>query len=118
LVALDLPARQALLPSLVTPGAFPQAVSLNATTFQLASVFGPFLGGLLLAKSGTTWLYAIDAATFVVLFGAVALVRYRRPADAPRASFSGVLEGVRFVWGQPILRSTMTLDFLATFFGG
>ncbi len=118
LVAIDLPARQALLPNLVSPEAFPQAVSLNATTFQLAAVLGPALGGLILGWKGTPTIYAIDAATFLVLFAGIALVRYRRPETAPRASIEGVLDGVRFVWKQPVLWSTMTLDFLATFLAG
>jgi MFS family permease len=121
LVAVDLPARQALLPNLVPPPAFPRAVSLNATLFQLAAVVGPALGGLVLGQfgeRGPEWIYRIDATTFLVLFLAIAWVDYRPLAKPPAPSIRAVFDGVRFVWAQPTLWSTMTLDFLATFFAG
>lgn len=118
LVALDLPARQALLPNLIPPEAFPRAVSLNAAAFQLAAVFGPALGGVVLAWKGPSVIYAIDAVTFLALFLGIALVRYRRTVEGPKLSLEGVFEGVKFVYNERALWATMTLDFLATFFAG
>ncbi len=121
LVAVDLPARQSLLPNLVPPEAFPRAVSLNATLFQLAAVVGPALGGLVLAQFGARgpeWIYRIDATTFLILFFAIAWIDYRPLTKPPAPSVRAVFDGVRFVWAQPTLWSTMTLDFLATFFAG
>jgi MFS family permease len=121
LVAVDLPARQSLLPNLVPAEAFPKAVSLNAATFQLAAVVGPAVGGLLL-RFGPAWIYAADAATFLVLLGSVALLRHRQLEKRPAPSVKAIAEGVRFVWSaggdRPVLWATMTLDFLATFFAG
>jgi MFS family permease len=118
LVALDLPARQSLLPNLVPPEAFPRAVSLNATLFQLAAVLGPALGGIVLAKAGPEWVYRVDATTFLILFVAIAWVEYRPLVKPPAPTIAAVFDGVRFVWAHPALWSTMTLDFLATFFAG
>ncbi len=121
LVALDLPARQALLPNLVPPEAFPRAVSLNAAAFQSAALIGPFLGGRVLdwgGNHGPAWIYGIDAATFLILFVGISLVKYRRAKEGPGLSFGGTFEGVKFVYNQPALWATATLDFLATFFAG
>jgi MFS family permease len=141
LLALDLPARQALMPNLVPKEAFPHAVSYNAFSFQFAAVLGPALGGYVLWLAGpskealaqlapeaarlaqlraASWVYAVDATTFLAVILALVTLRWRRDKDAPvlRASLATALEGPRFVWSQPILWLTMTLDFLATFFAG
>ena len=47
--AFDLPARQALVPTLVPREHLPNAISLNSIMFQTASIAGPALGGLLIA---------------------------------------------------------------------
>jgi MFS family permease len=141
LLALDLPARQALMPNLVPKEAFPHAVSYNAFTFQFAAVLGPALGGLIIGAvapraeelgllapdaarlaqlRAAWWVYAIDAATFLAVLIALVTLRWRRDKEAPvvRASWKTAFEGPRFVWSQPVLWLTMTLDFLATFFAG
>ena len=50
--AFDMPARQALIPSIVPREDLPNAFSLNATMFQAASVAGPAVGGAVLAHLG------------------------------------------------------------------
>jgi len=49
--AFDLPARNALVPSLVPREHLPNAISLNTIMFQMASVAGPALGGILIAAA-------------------------------------------------------------------
>jgi MFS family permease len=119
--AFDLPARQALLPLLVPRDHLPNAISLNAIMVQLASVAGPSLGGLVIAAFGVGWAYAVNALSF--LFAIVALARMRdvgegRGVGSAREplSIGAAFEGVRFVFRSPLIRSTMLLDFVATFF--
>jgi MFS family permease len=118
----DLPARNALVPSLVPREHLPNAISLNTIMFQLASVLGPSLGGILIATSGVTWVYVANAVSFAAVVVALLMMR-----DVPvrRTSTSGsrndvsvhsALEGLRFVFRAPLIRSTMLLDFFATFF--
>ena len=52
--AFDLPARGALVPTLVPREHLPNAISLNTIMFQTASVAGPSLGGLMIASSGVS----------------------------------------------------------------
>ena len=117
--AFDGPARQAMLPSLVPREHLPNAISLNMIMFQLASVAGPSLGGIVIATLGVGWVYAINAVSFGCVIAALAMMRDIPPRDAaqvPDVSWHAVREGLRFVFAAPIIRSTMLLDFFATFF--
>ena len=119
--AFDTPARQALVPALVPPKDFPNAVSLGMLMFQVGMIVGPALAGFLLASRGPGLVYAINAASFVAVILSLALMRVRgRPGfedgKEPRVSVEALMEGLRFVWRTPIIVQTMTLDFVATFF--
>jgi MFS family permease len=124
--AFDLPARQALLPSLVPRADLPNAISLNTIAVQSASVAGPAIGGLMIATTNLGWVYAANALSFLFVIGALALMKgqglsHRTGAaggTASRADFSlaAAADGLRFVFRAPLIRSTMLLDFFATFF--
>ena len=67
--AFDLPARQALLPTLVPREHLPNAISLNTIMFQAASVFGPALGGLVIAEASVAWAYVSNGISFGFVIG-------------------------------------------------
>src|SRR5206468_5499532 len=113
---------QALVPMLVPREDLPNAISLNTIMFQTASVAGPSIGGLLIAVADVGWAYLVNAATFTFVIVALLLMR-NIPARAPSeprsrddVSWHAALEGLRFVFRSPLIRSTMLLDFFATFF--
>jgi MFS family permease len=117
--SFDGPARQALIPSLVPREHLSSAISLNTLMFQIASVAGPTLAGLLIASSGLGWVYAVNAASFLMVIVALVLMRARPRVGLPenaKITWAAAQEGLRFVFSQPIVRSTMLLDFIATFF--
>ena len=120
--AFDLPARNALVPSLVPREHLPNAISLNTIMFQTASVVGPSLGGLLIAAAGVGWVYVANAISFGFVIVALLMMRDvppRSPSEAGSrddVSLHAALEGLRFVFRSPLIRSTMLLDFFATFF--
>jgi MFS family permease len=120
--AFDLPARQALMPMLVPREHLPSAISLNAIMFQTASVIGPALGGLLIAASGVGWVYAVNAVSFGFVIVSLLMMRdvpRRQPSEGGSrddVSLHAAIEGLRFVFRSAMIRSTMILDFLATFF--
>ena len=120
--AFDMPARGSLVPTLVPREHLPNAISLNTIMFQTASVVGPSLGGLLIASTGVGWVYVANAVSFSVVIVALLMMR-DVPARAPSESGSrddvslhAALEGLQFVFRSPLIRSTMLLDFFATFF--
>ena len=120
--AFDLPARQALMPTLVPREHLPNAIALNSILFQTASVAGPALAGLVIAQSGVASAYFYNAASFGFVILALVMMRdlpERPPSEAGTedgVSLAAAMEGVRFVFSSPLIRSTMLLDFFATFF--
>jgi MFS family permease len=123
--AFDLPARQALVPTLVPREHLPNAIAVNSIMLQLASVAGPALGGLLIATEGVAAAYIVNALSFVFVIAALLMIRREPPATPPTGansetkgdlSLRAALDGLRFVFRSPLIRSTMVLDFLVTFF--
>jgi MFS family permease len=128
--AFDLPARQSMVPNLVPREHLGNAISLNTSMVQVASVVGPAAGGVMIAEAGVAWVYAVNAVSYLFVIAALLMMRLedRRisdegPAHRPgpplrRGDFSiaAAREGLRFVFRSPLIRSTMLLDFFATFF--
>lgn len=116
--AFDSPARQALVPSLVSRERLTNALSLSGTAFQVATIVGPSLGGVVIATQGVAAVYLVDAVSFIAVLIVLFLIHPPAVEGAvPRVSLAAAAEGLRFVWRSPILVATMSLDFVATFFG-
>lgn len=116
--SFDAPARQSLVPSLVPRAHLANAISLNAIMIQVASVLGPSVGGLTIAQLGVGWVYVLNALSYSFVIGALVSMRgaITRGGDTGGVSRSALVEGLRFVFSAPLIRSTMLLDFFATFF--
>jgi MFS family permease len=126
--AFDLPARQSLTPNLVPREHLPNALALNTIMFQVAAVTGPAVGGIVIGQLGVAWAYAFNAVSFLVVIAALLMMTaVRGPASdvrqpdvegSKKAQFTvdAALEGLRFVFRAPLIRSTMLMDFFATFF--
>jgi len=120
--AFDLPARQSLVPNLVPRHNLTNAFSMNAIAFQFGSIVGPALAGLVLANTNMAYAYFINALSYIAVI--VALIRMGpveqetvdRGTITQGRFLRSIAEGLRFVVGQPIIFSSMLLDFFATFF--
>ena len=116
-VAFDSPARQSIAPNLVPREAFSNAVSLNTIAWQGANITGPVLAGFVIQRFGIGQVYWINAASFIAVLAALALLHTRFTVTEKRnVSFGALKEGWKFVFSQPLVRVTMLLDFVATFF--
>jgi len=125
MVAFDQPARRAMMVALVPPVMValvpPERIGdvgrVNVILFTVTSVLGPAIAGAALAQFGPGIAYLLNGLSFLPVVLVLFFV-HPRPSDTPasRPSFGAMVEGLRFVWGQPVLRATMLLDFLATFF--
>jgi MFS family permease len=119
-IAFDGPARQSLVPNLVPPEDLPNAFSLNSIAFQVGSIAGPALSGLVIAYLGQGYTYLFNAASYLavllvlVMMGKIA--QQASPTQRPAVSIEAIREGIQFIRTHPIILSTMLIDFVATLF--
>jgi MFS family permease len=115
-----LPARSALSAELVPRELYPNAVTWRSSTWQIADVIGPAIGGLVYGFGSAQAAYGLDAC--LMTLGVLCLMRVRQPARqsvVPGESFRDSLaSGVRFVRAQPVLLGALTLDLFSVLFGG
>jgi MFS family permease len=95
------------------------AVAWNSSGWQIASVGGPALGGVLYASIGPEGAYFITASLALCCAVLIAGTRPRQEARVEvDRSLSSLLAGVRFVWRTKPILATITLDLFAVLFGG
>jgi MFS family permease len=116
--AIDFPAMQALLPTLVPPAIFPRAAAAASSASQIATIVGPAAGGLLYALGAQT-VYALSA----ILGGAAAVLiatlrTSREPKKREPATLQTLLAGVHFIRARPVVLGAISLDLFAVLFGG
>jgi MFS family permease len=116
--AFGSPATRAITPEIVPSDLLAGALALRAVAFQVATVSGPAVGGLLFAIRPEA-VYAV-ALTLLVASAAVMLgVPVPRSSDAGNAPrLESLLLGIRFIRATPILLGAITLDLFAVLFGG
>jgi len=110
--ALGAPAGQAFMPELVPEHHFANAVTWGSSTFMIATIIGPGLGGLLYAwLGGAAWVYAAAVLGYLISFGFTTAIRRRTGRLEPRgASLDTVLAGFRYVWAHQIILGSISLD--------
>jgi len=117
--AFDAPAAQAFVLELVDRQDLTNAIALNATLFNLATVVGPTVAGLTYAAVGPAWCFTLNGLSFIAMI--VALVRMRLPAHTvtPRtqSALAQLQEGVRYTLAQPLLRTLIAVPAVAALFG-
>jgi len=115
--AFDSSARQSIVPNLVRPEHLTNAVSLNTLLYQIGTIVGPALAGVLVARFNIGAVYGINTATFLVAIGALALLQHRGKVKASTGiGWGALVEGMRFTYRTRIIWGTMLLDFFATLF--
>ncbi len=115
--ALDSPARQSIVANLVKPRHLTNAISLNTLIFQIATICGPAVAGLLVAQFNIGLVYGINTVTFVAALIAIWRIRHRgKLAIGASIGLSALIDGFRFTFRTRIIMGTMLLDFFATLF--
>lgn len=113
------PAVQATIPNLLPRELLPQGVAWNTSFWQVASIAGPAVGGLLYGFYGKETSYLVS-----VLFSSSALFAFTflpnlKPSHVRNESITNsLLTGIRFVKNQKLILSALTLDLFAVLFGG
>jgi MFS family permease len=113
---LSFPAFQGLLASTVPATDLESAVAINSLSLQLARFIGPAISGFLLASAGPTWVFGVNAASFLFVLATVALLPGSRAAAGASQIGGAIMEGVRYVFGQRSMASLIMLMALAGLF--
>src|SRR2546426_3898795 len=113
-------ARSSFFPTLVSRDAFANAVTWNNSVFQIGSVVGPAISGLLVASVGFPFVYALDALCAFAFFLLVLPIRRgRRTANSTeKNAWHSLIAGLRFVFSKNVILATITLDLFAVLLGG
>ena len=114
------PSFQAIIAQLVDKKDLTRAITLSTTTWQIASVSGPVLAGLLIAYAGISFTYSIAFAGVV----AAAVCMSRLPvlpvqhSAAHQRTWESVKEGLRYVTRTREVLGALSVDMFAVLFGG
>jgi MFS family permease len=118
--AFSAPAGTALVPHLVPRELLGNAVSWASTIFQIATVLGPAVGGLIYRFSHSAVpVFFVAAGGMLMSFLLIFSMRVRTGAMERKAvSIEGLLAGFRFVWKNKLLLGCISLDLFAVLLGG
>jgi MFS family permease len=113
-------ARSAYFPKLVPRDTFANAVTWNSSMFQVGSIVGPALAGLLLVRTSFPFIYAVDAVCALSFFALVLPIRSgdQGARVAEKNALRSLLAGLRFLGSKKVILATITLDMAAVFLGG
>ena len=131
--SFNFPVSRAILPHLVPAEHFSNAVAWNASTFQIATIAGPAIGGIVYALfRGPEAVYA--AAVTVSIVSSILTLRIHplptapakelaerlsgRASDKDPISLRTVFAGFRFIWQKKLILGSISLDMFAVLLGG
>ncbi|GCE28852.1 MFS transporter [Dictyobacter alpinus] len=113
------------LPQVVAEPRLAQAYALDTVSESLGTLLGPSLGGFIIGLTpvvvlGASYAYLADSLSYLVSLISLLCIRTsfqtERPLTKRRALHKEIIEGLRFLWNQPLLRSmailTMAVNFL------
>jgi MFS family permease len=115
----DAPARTAMIPALVSAEQLASAYALNITWRQIATLGGPFIGGVVISVLGISPAYYIDAGSFLAVIICLAFMRRQvKPAREQKESpLQSVRAGFTFIRENSVILGLMSMDTCVQFFG-
>ena len=108
---------QAMLAATVPKRDLESAVAINSLSLQVARFIGPAIAGFLLAVAGPTWVFGLNAASFIAVLGTLAFLPGSHPVRSAGADSGAISEAFRHVYGQRSLAAMMVLMLVAGLFG-
>jgi len=109
----DLPTRQAFTVELATRERYPGAIALNSFSFNVARLAGPAVAGLLIARLGISWAFAVNGLSFLPMLLFLCFVpRGLAAAGGGRDWRLQLREGLSYVRRSPEVLGAINLVFL------
>jgi MFS family permease len=114
------PTNFAFLPQLIDRRLLPNAITWNASTWEVASITGLGLGGLLYGFFGVGAAFGTMTVLCLLALGFVLQIAPRPvpPADHTEPALTRIREGLNFVFSNRIIVGAIALDLFAVLFGG
>lgn len=110
------PSIQSILPGLIPKSDLPQAVSVASTVWTIATTIGPFVAGYLLLWFDVK-VYWVIASLMLIAFIAVTLLDEPAMVKKAQREWRDVVQGVIFVWRNPLVFPSMAIDLFAVMMG-
>jgi len=109
-----------LIALIVPKKVYPNAATWNSSTWQMASILGPAVGGFTINWIGIHWSLCI---VFVLVMVALVLgtMISKKPVLNPKIGepvLESLKEGIRFVFNTKAVLGALSLDMIAVLFGG
>ncbi len=118
------PTYRAIIPQIVDKEIYREANGLSMATFQLLSVFGPALAGIFAVWLGAKQIFFVNGATLfiailLILTIPVAALQKGVNTDStpPGNTWSEVIKGIRLLFGNKILRFSLSIEFISAIAG-
>ena len=112
------PAAQSLAPNLVPPEALSNAITVNATAWQMASILGPAAGGLLYGIAPSV---AFGTGAVLLVIAVVTVLLIPKPAQRQShqaTSLETIFGGFRYIFSNKVVLGAISLDMFAVLMGG
>jgi MFS family permease len=112
------PARNSIVPYLVGHENLVAALSFLQVLYQVGSVAGPAVAGVLIGHTGVAWVYGIDAISYLAVIVATAFMRpIPLTEGADRPGVRSIVDGIRFLRGRQVMQGAYLIDINAMVFG-
>jgi MFS family permease len=117
--AFEAPARQAFVLEMVDLPDLTNAIALNGAMFNTATAVGPAVAGVVYALFGPAWCFTINGISFIAVITALALMKLKPfvPKAEKTSAIADLKEGVKYVWGHPMIRTIIGLIGIVSLFG-
>ncbi len=119
-LVLDAPSRQSLTFRMVGPRELPNAVALNSSLFNAARIFGPAVGGIVIAAVGVGWCFGLNAISFLAVLAGLFAMRSSEFFELDRPQRPPILRGTRdglaFVRARPQMLIVLALTVVLSTF--
>lgn len=110
----------ALVSMLVPKQKLPNATSWHSSSWQIAAVSGPAIGGLLYGEKGITFAFMIMIIMLTISVSVLFFIKPKPPVAIQHKEpmLKSIQQGFKFVWQSKEILGVLSLDLFAVFFGG
>lgn len=117
--AFDAPARQSFVLEMVEREHLSNAIALNSTMFQMATVVGPAVAGLTYAVVGPALCFTINGISYIAVIVALLLMRIKPLPEKPfrKSTLEDLKEGLQYVYKHSLVRTLILIAAVVSLFG-